>query len=173
MAIDLDLKGARNQREIEERIKAELLRLPLDLRKTTLERVAVDVLVDSVGTPQRPVRATTSPTPPAPAPAGDAAEDQPHWMRIRDWCQAHPSPDGTYRNVDIARAVYPDRYRAGGNARNVIVATVYSSTLRRSPRHSERPDFVLLGRGRFRLATEQDRTRTGTARTRGGATQAS
>ena len=51
MDLDLDLKAARAAREVEERIKAELLCLPLALRKTTLERVAVDVLVDGVGTP--------------------------------------------------------------------------------------------------------------------------
>ena len=54
MDLDLDLKAARAAREVEERIKAELLLLPLDLRKATLERVAVDVLVDGGGTPQRP-----------------------------------------------------------------------------------------------------------------------
>ena len=157
MDLDLDLKAARTARGVEERIKAELLRLPLGLRKATLERVAVDVLVDGVDTPQRPVRTALSAV--SPATAVDP-EDGHHWERILVWCRSHPSADGTYRNVEIAEAVYPERFRAGDKARNVIVATVYSTTLRRSLGRCPKPDFVILGRGRFRLATDEERTHT-------------
>ena len=73
------------------------------------------------------------------------------------WCRAHPAVD--YRNVEVAEALYPERFRGAGNARNVIVATVYSSTLRRSVGNCDKPDFVILGRGRFRLATDEERAR--------------
>ena len=163
MDISLDLRAARAAREIEEKIKAELLRLPIDMRRATLERVAVDVLVEGVGTPQGPVR--TLPPPHTPAPSAtppttaDDAEDGHHWERILAWCRAHPSADGSFRNVDVAAAVYPERFGAGEKSRNVIVATVYSSTLRRSVGRWANPDFALLGRGRFRLATDDDRKR--------------
>lgn len=173
MELDLDLKAARAAREIEERIKAELLRLPLDLRKATLERVAVDVLIDGVGTPQRPVPAPpASPVarPSAPKPPTDAEpEDEKHWERILAWCREHPAAE--HRNVVVAEALYPERFNAGGNARNVIVSTVYSSTLRRSVGRCATPDFVILGRGRFRLATDEERekARAARARAKGGA----
>ena len=127
-----------------------------------------------MGTPQRPVQAQAEPAQPPIRPARPSAntdgEEERHWERILAWCRAQPSPE--YRNVEVAKAVYPDRFRPGGKARNVIVATVYSATLRRSVGHCRTPDFVLLGRGRFRLATDEERAkaRAAWARAKGGTT---
>jgi hypothetical protein len=42
-------------------------------------------------------------------------------------------------------------------ARNVALSTVYTAVKRRSLGESDDPYFVMLGRGKFRLATPEER----------------
>ena len=151
--MELNLESARIAREVEARIKAELGRLPATEQKSVLERVAVDVLSAlsssngsaSVGRVERV---------PPPSPGGAGGDKA--WQLIETYCKAHPTTDGTFHNVAVAEALFPDKVKA---KRNAAISMVFTSTKRRSLGESKDPHFVLLGDARFRLITPEDLTK--------------
>lgn len=156
--MELNLEAARLSREIEERIKSDLLRLSPEARKSVLERVIVDVLPVLLGATEKssgepaPHKATVS-TATVPT-AQESADTQ--WEKIEAYCRAHPSPDGTYHNAAVAEVLDPVRIK---DNRNLAVSTIYTATKRRSLGVSTDPRFVLLGNAKFRLVTAEERSR--------------
>lgn len=159
--MDLNLDNARLSREIEDRIKTELRRLPASEQKFVLERVAVDMLAGlsssaARSAPVTPSRARTRSAPAAAPPAAEATGKQ--WEMILAYCRDNPSPDGSFHNADVARAIFPDKFRAK-KTRNIAISTIYTATKRRSVGDSSDAYFVMLGKGRFRLATAEERAK--------------
>jgi hypothetical protein len=156
--VNLNLDNARLSREIEDRIKAELRRLPATEQKFVLERVAVDVLAGLSG-PNGSSAASRPTTPQASsgtsADALATATTSTHWEAIVAYCRAH-DPDGSFHNTDLAKALFPEKMKKN---RNVAISTIYTATKRRSVDDSSDPYFVLLKKGRFRLATAEERAK--------------
>lgn len=157
--VNLNLDNARLAREIEERVKTELRRLPVSEQKSVLERVAVDVLAGlnaPTSAPADPPRARKSPATPPPAPPSASETEGKQWEKILAYCHAHPTADGTFHNAEVAKGLFPEKMK---KARNVAISTIYTATKRRSLGEVEDPCFVLLGKGKFRLANPEDKAK--------------
>lgn len=157
MTMDLDLEAARADHESERRILAEFDRVRIESRKAMLERVAVAVLASLAQASN--TQAQLAP-PKSASPSGPP--DQKHWQEILNYCRAHPTSDGTFRFVDLARALDPERF---ATSRSVAFSSIYTAVKRRSVGQSDDPYFVLLSDGRFRPATEAERVKPRAATT--------
>lgn len=169
--MQIDLQVARAAREVEDLVKTALSRLPPLAQKDVLQRVALDV-VTAIEADQAKARGQTvapAPTPVAPAarrakpaapalalvPAPPPDDDRRQWERVLAYCQANPSPTGEYRTADVAEAVFPDKAREN---RNATMSMIYTTIKRRAVAAGPVPPyFVLIGQGKFRLATAEER----------------
>ena len=61
-----------------------------------------------------------------------------------------------HKNIEVARALFPDKIK---KSRNVAISTIYTATKRRNVGDSGDPYFLLLGKGKFRLATAEERAK--------------
>jgi rubredoxin len=141
-------------------------------QKSVLERVAVDVLTalaesDPANGADGARRGARLPVPPRSAapPLSAAAPDgeRRHWQAIVAYCEAHGAAKA-HRCVDVAEALLPEKVKEGKKGRNVAVATIHTTAKRRSVGESDHPYFIMLGKGKFRLATAEERTKAKEAR---------
>ena len=152
-SVELNLDSARAAREVELQIKQALARLPVAVQKDVIERVAVDVLAalsSSNGkshTNGAAVARVVEAKPPTDGP-------QTHWEKILAYCQSHPTPNGKFHTSDLTDALMPEAQN-----RNAANSTIYTAIKRRSVGESKDPSFVWLGKGKFRLATPEDRAK--------------
>lgn len=156
--MQLNLESARISREVEERIKAELRRLPATEQKFVLERVAVDVL-----TALSKSKTNEASTAPRKSSSSDTASDDGEksdraWQVIATYCRTHPTANGEFHNVAVAEALFPEKMKT--KLRNSAISAVFTATKRRSVGASKDPYFVLLGDAKFRLATVEERSKT-------------
>ncbi|MGE0872359.1 MAG: hypothetical protein AB7P03_27635 [Kofleriaceae bacterium] len=152
--MELNLESARLAREVEQQIKAALSRLQPADRKSVLERVVVDVLAGLTPTNG----ASTSPKVRSTDVALKDSNDgtQTHWEKIVAYCQSLPNPAGKFRTSDVTEALLPEKLQENPA---VAHSTVYTAIKRRSLGESKDPYFVWLKKGRFRLATAEERAK--------------
>ena len=82
------------------------------------------------------------------------------WGLCVAYCEAHPTPNGEHRVVDVGRAVFADKLQTNKTG---AMAAVYTAISRRTAKGgAANPTFVLTGRGTFRLATPAERANEGT-----------
>lgn len=184
-AVQLDLEAARLRREVEDHIKAELKRLPTAERRSVLEYVFVDILADlkpngasrhgraghgAASAPQQKKNGASSqpaasaakapPAPtlvPSPVPPQDGLDGERHqWQRILEHCRVTPMPEGGFHAVAVAKTLLQERF---AESRNVAISIVTTAVKRKSVGQARDPYFMLLGRGRWRLATSEERAK--------------
>ena len=155
--MELDLESARLAREIEAQVKEAFARLPAAIRKSVLERVVVDVLAGlsaasaANGTPK--ARITVEALQKS---IDNNDGNQTQWEKIVAYCQAQTNPNGKFRTADLTEALLPDKFKEDPA---VALSTIYTAVKRRSLGVSRDPYFVWLKKGRFRLATTEERTK--------------
>lgn len=166
--MELDLQAARAEREVEDLVKVAMSRLPIAGQKNVLQRVAVDVLATydaerlkghrDLSVPTTKGTASAKPALALVPPVEDDGRSQ--WEKIVAYCEAHPTPNGEHRVVDVGRAVFADKLHAGKTG---AMAAIYTAISRRTAKGgAANPTFVLTGRGTFRLATPAERANEGT-----------
>jgi hypothetical protein len=145
--VELDLQSARLEREIEAKIKAELARLPFARRESVLARVVVDASPDAPNGKIAPkVNASSS----------SEESTQTQWEKIVAYCHGQANPNGKFRTADLTEALLSDKFKEDPG---VALSTIYTAVKRRSVGVSKDPYFVWLKKGRFRLATPEERAK--------------
>jgi hypothetical protein len=156
--VELNLDSARAAREVELLIKQALARLPAAVQKDVIERVAVDVLAALSPSNGKSHANGTAAAAARPGVESKRPTDGPqtHWERIAAYCQSHPTSNGKFRTADLTEALMPDKLKEN---RAVALSTIYTAIKRRSLGETTEPSFVWLGKGKFRLATPEERAK--------------